>query len=352
MASDSDFASAAVNQSLSVAEKLHLYCEMARSRAFEQQAINDYVGGNIGGWLLLQIGQEAIAVAVRSLMGPFDHSICGMRGIGHALAAGMTMRSAMAELFGKATGAAKGKGGMLGFYCPEQRHWGNHGLAGTQTALATGLAFGLKHRNEPGMACCFLGDGAMNQGVVHEAFNLAALFRLPVVFIIENNGFSIATSEARSSATGGSLAQRAEAYGMPWERLNGDSIYEIRAKMGPVMERARREHQPAVIEISTYRFEGFIVSDANKFVYRQREEVERRKEHHDPIKRWATVLQCEGVATASELKSIDRDATDEARDACTFAKPSPFPEPKSIFEDIYWEVDHAKKDGPCGRHFF
>ena len=300
----------------------------------------------------MQIGQEAIAVAVRSLMGPLDHSICGMRGIGHALAAGMTMRSAMAELFGKATGAAKGKGGMLGFYASEHRHWGNHGFAGTQTALATGLAFGLKHRDEPGMVCCFLGDGAMNQGVAHEAFNLAGLFRLPVVFIIENNGFSIGTSEARSSATGGSLAQRAVAYGMPWERLNGDSIYEIRAKMALVMERARLEHRPCVVEMSTYLFEGFMLADANKFVYRKKAEVDRRREHHDPLKLWGAVLENEGLATASELKRITRAAADEARDAGIYAMQSPFPEPKSIMEDLYWEVDHASKNGPSGRHFF
>ena len=352
MVAAQDFADDEINLALSSADKVRLYREMLRCRVFEQVALQQYIGGKIGGWLNLQIGQEAIAVAVRSLMEPHDHSICGMRGIGHALAAGMTMRAGMAELYGRATGAAKGKAGMLGFYSTENRHWGNHGLAGTQTALATGLAFALKYRGEAGAVCCFLGDGAMNQGVVHESFNLAGLFDLPVIFIIENNGYAMGTSEVRSSATGGSLAQRAEGYGIAWDRLCGDHIYEIRAKMQPALERARREQRPTVLEMSTYRFEGMIVADAMKCVYRSKAEVEEHQLHHDPLKLWKAQLQREGVATCEYLALLKRDIESEARDAVVYAEQSPFPEVKAITEDVYWEVDHAARTKPSGRYFF
>ncbi len=352
MSAQQDFAGAQINQALSPADKVHLYREMQRSRAFELLAIQEYCANQMAGFLMLQIGQEAIAVAARSLMGPNDHSICGMRGIGHALAAGMTMRAGMAELFGRATGAAKGKAGMLGFYATEHRHWGNHGLAGTQTALATGLAFALKYRGEAGAVCCFLGDGAMNQGVVHESFNLAALFNLPVVFIIENNGYAFSMNEARSSATGGSLAQRAEGYGMAWDRISGDSIYEIRAKLWPAMERARHEQRPTVLEISTYRFEGFVIADANKLIYRTRAEVEEHTLHHDPVKLWQSQLEREGAATRQHFTLFKREALAEARDASVYARQSPFPEAKAITEDVYWEIDHATRPKPMGRHFF
>ena len=347
-----DYIGAEINQALSPADKVRLYREMLRCRAFEDVAIQEYCRGRMDGFLMLQVGQEAIAVAVRSLMGPNDHSICGMRGIGHALAAGMTMRAGMAELFGRATGASKGKAGMFGCYVTEHRHWGNHGLAGTQTALAAGLAFALKYRGEPGAVCCFLGDGAMNQGVVHESFNLAALFNLPVVFIIENNGYAGGTSEARSSATGGSLAQRAEGYGIAWDRLNGDSIYEIRAKMWPAIERARREQRPTVIEMSTYRFEGFVVADANKLIYRTRTEVDEHRLNHDPVKLWRKQLESEGVITGQHLALIKCEAQAEARDAVVYAEQSPFPEVKAITEDVYWEIDNARVKKPSRRHFF
>ena len=181
MPPESDFASAPVNRALTPEVKLQLYQDMSRIRAFDTMAIRYYQAGHMGGFLFVQGGQEAIPVTVRSMMGPQDHSICGPRGMGTALAAGMSMKAGMAELFGKAAGCARGKSGAFGFFDTEHHHWGNYACAATQTALAAGLAYGLKYQGIPGVAFCFLGDGAINQGVFHEALTLAGLFSLPVI---------------------------------------------------------------------------------------------------------------------------------------------------------------------------
>jgi pyruvate dehydrogenase E1 component alpha subunit len=358
------FADALINLALTPEQKLHLCREMQRIRCFEQTALQKYQSVHMAGFLLLQIGQESISVGVRSLMGPQDHSICGMRGIGHALAAGLSMRAIMAELYGKATGVSRGKAGMNGFHCTEQRHWGNYAIAGTQTALAAGLAFGLKYRGERGAVCCFLGDGAMNQGVVHEAMNLAGLMSLPVVFIIENNGYAMGTSVARSSALKGPLASRAAGYGIEWDCINGDSLYEIRAKTLPALERARHEQRPTVLEIATYRFMGFTVADANALKYRSKAEVSDRQENHDPLELWQQQLLAEGITDMPGLHRMECEAEREANASTTFARQSPFPPPEAIYEDIYTTIDQQPEkrfcsikkqwvaDRPRGRHFF
>jgi pyruvate dehydrogenase E1 component alpha subunit len=349
---DPDHSLAEINLALTPEAKIHLLREMVRIRAFEIVALQHYQAGRMGGFLILQIGQEAIPVAVRSMMGPQDHSICSLRGMGTALAAGLTMREGMAELFGRATGCAKGKGGLFGFYAPEHHHWGGHGYAATQTALAAGLAFGLKHQDKAGAVFCYLGDGAVNQGVFHESLNLASLFSLPVIYLIENNGYAMGTSVNRSSAINGSLAQRAAGYNIEWDLINGDHVYEIRAKLQPAIERACREQRPTVLEISTYRFEGFAVADANKFKYRTKQEVEERWQNHDPLHLWITQLWNENLLDQYGLDRIRADALAEARDAATYALASALPEPAAIMNDIYWEVDNATAAGATGRHFF
>lgn len=349
---ETDYSQAAVNAALTPADKIQLFRQMARIRAFELTALQHYQAGRMGGFLILQTGQEAIPAAVRSMMGPQDHSICSLRGMGTAIAAGMSMREGMAELFGKATGCCKGKGGLYGFYAPQHHHWGGHGYAATQTALAAGLAFGLKHQGKPGAVFCYLGDGAVNQGVFHESLNLASLFSLPVIYLIENNGYAMGTSVKRSSAIHGSLAQRAAGYKIDWDLINGDSVYEIRAKLQPAIERAYHDQRPTVLELSTYRFEGFTIADANKFKYRTRQEVEERYENHDPLKLWSAQLMSENVVDQDGLKRIKAAALAEARAAAEFAKSSPFLPPAAIMTDIYWEVDHATAAGSTGRHFF
>lgn len=347
-----DYSQAEINQALTPGAKIQLLREMHRIRAFEQVALQHYQAGRMGGFLILQAGQEAIPVAVRSMMRAEDHTICSLRGMGTALAAGMSMRDGMAELFGRATGCAKGKGGLFGFYAPEHHHWGGHGYAATQTALAAGLAFGLKYQDKTGAVFCFLGDGAVNQGTFHESLNLASLFSLPVIYLIENNGYAMGTSVQRSSAINGSLAQRAAGYNIEWDLINGDHVYEIRAKLEPAIERAYRDQRPSVLEISTYRFEGFTIADANKFKYRTKLEVEDRCQNHDPLQLWAAQLQSENLVDQQAVKRIRAVAIAEAKAAAELARSSPCLPPAAIMTDIYWEVDNATAAGTTGRHFF
>jgi pyruvate dehydrogenase E1 component alpha subunit len=192
----------------------------------------------------------------------------------------------------------------------------------------------------------------MNQGVVHESLNLAGLMKLPVVFIIENNGYAFCSSEKRSSATGGSLAQRAEGYGIAWDRCCGDGIYEVRATSHAAIQRAHHESRPTVLEMSTYRYEGFVIADANRLVYRTKAEVMEHITHHDPVKLWAAQLKAEGIVDQDRLNSIYAQAHSEAAEAVAFAKESAYPEAEAIFDHIYWAKDHAEVARPLGRHFF
>ena len=345
-------AEAPINQTLSADDKVALYTKMARIRRFEQVSLRHYLDGRMGGFLHLYIGQESVAVGTISLLGENDHIITAYRDHGHALSVGMTMNECMAELFGKATGCSKGKGGSMHYFAPDKNYWGGHGIVGGQTPLGLGLAYGLKYRGLKGAALCYLGDGAINQGAFHESLNLAALWDLPVVYIIENNGYSMGTSQERSSAYGSCLAQRAEAYGMAWDQFVGEDLYVVRARTQEALDRAREQSKPSILEIATYRWEGHSVADANKLKYRTKEEVERYQKEHDPLLVWKRHLLAEGVATDDQLKKIDREAQNEAEESAEFAKSSPYPEPESIFEDVYWEVDNKTEAGQTGRHFF
>ncbi len=341
-----------INSKLTAADKVGLYRQMVRIRRFEQVSLQHYQAGRMGGFLHLYIGQESVAVGTVSVMGENDHVITAYRDHAHALAVGMNMNECMAELFGKATGCSRGKGGSMHYFAPDKNYWGGHGIVAGQTPLGLGLAYGLKYRGLKGAALCFLGDGAVNQGAFHESLNLAELWDLPVIYVIENNGYSMGTSQQRSSAYTDYLAKRAEGYGMAWEQFNGADIYEVRAGVNKAIERAHNQSKPSIIEIATYRWEGHSVADANKFKYRTKEEVETFQNEHDPIQVWKRNLLSEGVATEEELKKIDKEAQKEAEDSAEFAKTSPYPEPESIFEDVYWEVDNKTEAGQTGRHFF
>ena len=276
-----------INANLPAEEKLRLYRDMQRIRTFEQQSLPIYHQGKIGGFLHLYIGQESVAVGSVSLMGEDDHIITTYRDHGHGLAVGMSMNECMAELYGKATGCSKGKGGSMHYFAPDKNFWGGHGIVGGQTPLGAGLAFALKYQGKKGCALCYLGDGAINQGAYHEALNLAALWDLPVIVIIENNGYSMGTSQERSSAhpTCG-LASRAEGYGIAWDAFSGNDIYEMRSRLNAAMVRAREESKPAVLEVFTYRYRGHSVADANHEKYRTKEEIEEQKAKNDPLSRF------------------------------------------------------------------
>jgi TPP-dependent pyruvate/acetoin dehydrogenase alpha subunit len=206
-------------------------------------------------------------------MGKDDHVITAYRDHGHAIAVGMDTKPLMAELYGKITGCSKGKGGSMHYFAPDKNYWGGHGIVGGQVPLGTGLAYALKFQGKKGAAMAFMGDGAVNQGAVHEAYNLAALWDLPVLFVIENNRYSMGTSQERSSA--GQLGKRAEAYDMKWYVCGGHDVYEVRATLDQALKRAREESKPAVVEIDTYRYRGHSVADPDK-TYRDRKEIESR----------------------------------------------------------------------------
>ncbi|MDQ3621411.1 MAG: pyruvate dehydrogenase (acetyl-transferring) E1 component subunit alpha [Verrucomicrobiota bacterium] len=348
-----DFASAPINQTLSKDDKVGLLRQMVRIRAFEFEALRHYNGGKMGGFLHLYIGQESLAVGCCALMGDDDHVITAYRDHGHALAVGMSMNECMAELFGKATGCSKGKGGSMHFFAPDKNFWGGHGIVGGQTPLGLGLAYAIKYKGLAGAALCFLGDGAVNQGVFYESLNMASLFELPVIYIIENNQYSMGTSLARSSAIKGCLAERAEGFAMEWTRCQGQDIYEVRAVVQIALERAREQSRPTLVEIDTYRYYGHSVSDAKHTSgYRTRDEIDRYKREHDPINLFKTRLVEEGVLTEEAFDQIEADAKAEAEESARFADESPVPGDEAIFEDVYFEIDRQTEAGRTGKHFF
>lgn len=348
-----DYALDPINKNLSPEAKVGLLREMLRVRRFEQQALKQYNGGKMGGFLHLYIGQESVAVGACSLMGDDDHVITAYRDHGHALAVGMGMNECMAELYGKATGCSKGKGGSMHFFAPDKNYWGGHGIVGGQTPLGLGLAYGLKYKGLKGAALCFLGDGAVNQGCFYESLNMAALFNLPVIYVIENNGYSMGTSLERSSVVKDCLAQRGEAFCIEWAKANGEDIYEVRAVTQRAIKRAHEESKPMILEFDTYRYYGHSVADAkHKGGYRSEEEIEKYKRDHDPILQFKKRLLEEGVISEIQFDELSDAAKVEAEMSAQFADESPIPSEASIFEDVYYEVDRQTEAGRTGKHFF
>lgn len=340
---------APINMQLTAEQKIELYRQIVRIRRFEERSLRSYLKKQIGGFLHLYIGQEALAVGCCSLMGKNDHIITAYRDHGHAIAVGMDTRALMAELYGKITGCSKGKGGSMHYFDPSRNYWGGHGIVGGQIPLGTGLGYAIKYKGLKGAAMAFMGDGAVNQGAVHESYNLAALWDLPVVFVIENNGYSMGTSQTRSSA--GDLARRAEGYHMAWASCDGYDLYEVRSVMNEYLVRAREESKPAVVEIRTYRYRGHSVADPDK-TYRDKSEIEEYQRTKDPITHNQNQFLAEGVLTEALIESIDADARAEADAAADFAEASPFPTTDDIQKDVYWEADNPDKRTSEGRLFF
>ncbi len=340
--SQEDHSQHPINARLSAEEKIHLYRQMVRIRHFEQRSIRIYQQGKIGGFLHLYVGQEALATGIISLMGPDDHIVGGYRDHGYALLVGMGMNECMAELTGKVTGCSKGKGGSMHYFAPDKNFWGGHGIVGGQAPLGTGIAYAMKYAGKKGSCFTHMGDGTVNQGAVHEAYNLAALWDLPCIFVIENNGYSMGTSQARSSAHPGCLAQRAEGYAMAWDVVDGHDLYAVRAAAYEALKRAHDESKPTILEIFTYRYFGHSMSDPDK-TYRDKDEVKEYREKKDPIILWEKRLKDEGVLTAELAEKIHAEAMAEADEAAKFADASPFPPESDIFTDIYWEEDNRSE---------
>ncbi len=352
-AKKTSFATDPINKKLTKADKVEMLRKMLRIRRFEQESLRHYVGGKMGGFLHLYIGQESVCVGTISLLGDDDHVITAYRDHGHALTVGMNMNECMAELFGKQTGCSKGKGGSMHYFAPDKNYWGGHGIVAGQTPLGAGIAYALKYQGKKGCCLCYMGDGAINQGAFHESLNLAELWDLPVIYIIENNGYSMGTSQARSSAhPPEGLAARAKGYDMAWDQVNGEDIYEIRAKTQKAIDRAHNESKPTLLEIATYRWEGHSVADANKEKYRTKAEIEKYKNEHDPLRLWTQTLIKEKVITQADFDKMNKEAAAEAKASAEFAEKSPFPDESEIMDDVYWEVDNNTESGRTGRHFF
>lgn len=309
---------------------LKLYRDMLRIRRFEEAALVQYQRQAIGGFCHLYIGQEAVAVGALNCLEKGDKVLTAYRDHGHALALGMSANSLMAELFGKATGCSKGKGGSMHFFDNQVGMLGGNGIVGSHVPVAAGVAFAQKYQGDKKVTLVFYGDGAAQQGAVHEAMNLAGLWRLPVIFIVENNRYGMGTSVERSSAIL-ELYQRAAAYNFQGVVCNGMDVLDVLEKCSAAVSLARSLNTPTLIEAKTYRYRGHSMSDPDQ--YRTKEEIDREK-RNDPILMLKADLLDRGF-DAPKLDAIDKAAKKEAADSVEFAAKSPYPELSELATDIY-----------------
>ncbi len=322
--------------------KLALMRQMMLIRRFEEKARQAFTQAKIKGFCHLYNGQEAVAVGTISVLNEDDAVITAYRDHGHALARGMDPKPAMAELFGKITGCSRGKGGSMHFFDVKRHFYGGHGIVGGQIPLGTGLAFAQKYTGTNRVTLAYMGDGAINQGAVHEAMNLAALWKLPIIYIIENNEYSMGTSQARSSA-GDPLTKRAGAFDMAAIQANGMDLDDVRAKTFEAVSLARTESLPTLMEIRTYRYFGHSMSDPGH--YRSKEEIETRR-RNDPIELYKARLLEQKVTTEESLNAMDEEVTAEAQAAYDFAESSPEPEISTVYEDIFAPEDQIAEFRP------
>ncbi len=312
-------------------ELLQLYREMLLIRRFEERAGQLYGLGLIGGFCHLYIGQEAVAVGLQSAMTVGkDSVITGYRDHGHMLAYGIDPKVIMAELTGRAAGISKGKGGSMHMFSVDHGFYGGHGIVGAQVPLGTGLAFKHKYAEDGGVCLAYLGDGAVNQGQVYEAFNMAKLWNLPVIYAIENNQYAMGTSIKRSSAEP-LLYRRGEAHRIPGFQVDGMDVLAVRGAAQVALDWVRGGKGPIIVELLTYRYRGHSMSDPAR--YRTREEVQDVREHRDPILHAERDLEALGVKE-EVLKAIDKEIKDVVVEAAKFAEDAPEPAPSELYTDV------------------
>jgi pyruvate dehydrogenase E1 component alpha subunit len=307
--------------------------QMLLIRRFEEKAAELYQDSKIGGFCHLYIGQEAVGVGSISTLGPDDYILVSYREHGHALARGMDPGGIMAELCGKSTGVSKGKGGSMHLFDVTRGFLGGHGIVGGQIPLATGVAFASKYRKESRVTLCFFGEAAVNIGSFHESLNIAALWKLPVVYICENNGFGMGTPVERASSVP-DLSQKAVAYNMARAVVDGMDVLAVREAVGDAVERARKNNAPTLLEARTYRYMGHSMSDPSHGAYRTRAEVEEHK-LQDPIKRFSSTLESLGVTSKKYMDDLEKKIHEIVDDAVAFSEGSPVPLPAEIYTDVY-----------------
>jgi pyruvate dehydrogenase E1 component alpha subunit len=312
-------------------EAVRLYRQMLLIRRFEERAQQIYVEGKIGGFLHLYIGQEAIASGIMSLLRKDDYFIGAYRDHGYSLARGADPRSLMAELMGRATGISRGKGGSMHFYDVPNGNFGGDGIVGGHIVVAAGMGYAIRLRGSEQCVVCFFGDGAINEGAFHEALNVASLWDLPVVFVVENNMYGMGTSVERASAVT-ALHERGAAYNMVHVPCDGMDIFKVRDTFALAFARARKEKKPTFVEVITYRYRGHSMSDPGK--YRSRQEVEKWQEK-DPIARLGLFLLEKKFASGKDLEALDKDVMAEVDDCIKFSEESPWPPGEYMYEDVY-----------------
>lgn len=313
-------------------EGLHkAFEDMLLIRRFEEKAGQLYGMGLIGGFCHLYIGQEAVVVGLQASMQPQDTVITSYRDHGHMLACDMDANGVMAELTGRSGGYSKGKGGSMHMFSREKNFFGGHGIVGAQISIGTGMAFAHKYNKDNGLCMAYMGDGAANQGQVYESFNMAALWKLPVVYIIEDNQYSMGTAVHRHAALS-DFSKRGEAYGIPSKTVDGMDIFKVREAGEWAVNHVRSGKGPVLLHVKTYRYRGHSMSDPAK--YRTKEEVEEMREHKDPIERLKAHLQQHHLITEEEIKDIEKRVKDKVQESAAFAQASPEPDPSELFTDV------------------
>jgi pyruvate dehydrogenase E1 component alpha subunit len=322
---------------LSPEQDLRAYRQMLLIRRFEEKAGQLYGMGLIGGFCHLYIGQEAVVVGMQMTRQPGDQVITAYRDHGHMLACGMEPRRVMAELAGRRHGYAKGKGGSMHMFSVEQNFFGGQGIVGAPAPLGTGLAFANKYRANGAVSLTYFGEGAANQGQVYESFNMSSLWKLPVVYVIENNHYAMGTAVERASALAEALYHRGSAFGIPGEQVDGMDVHAVKRAGDRAVARARRGEGPMILEMRTYRYRGHSMSDPAK--YRSSEEVREIREHRDPIELMRKRLLETGAASEDELKSIDKEIRAVVNEAAEFAASDPEPDASELYTDVVAQTD-------------
>ncbi len=308
-----------------------LYYQMLLVRRFEEKSAESYSMGKIGGFCHLYIGQEAVAIGAISAVRKDDYVLTSYREHAHALAKGMTPESVMAELYGKATGCSKGKGGSMHMFDKSVGFLGGHAIVGGQIPLATGVAFASKYQGTDQVTLCFFGEAAVNQGAFHESLNMAQLWKLPCIYICENNQYGMGTSLERAMSLQ-DISLKAHAYEIVSEIVDGMDVLAVREATERAVARARLESLPTLLEVRTYRFMGHSMSDPGN--YRTRAEIERHQER-DPLKLFSATLVETGTVSEAELKDLDTRVKEEVANSVRFAEESPEPDPRELYTDIY-----------------
>ena len=319
-----------VSNTINSEEMFQYYKDMLLIRRFEEKAGQLYGMGLIGGFCHLYIGQEAVIVGMQSALEEKDSVITTYRDHGHMLACGMDPKGVMAELTGRIGGYSKGKGGSMHMFNREKNFYGGHGIVGTSGSLGAGLAFAHKYKGDGGITTAYYGDGAANQGQVYEVYNMASLWKLPIIFIVENNKYAMGTSQKRH--TTGDFVKKAESFDIHAEKVDGMDVAAVRAAALKAVEYVRGGNGPMMLEIETYRYRGHSMSDPA--TYRSKEEVDDIKTNHDPIKKVKSILVESGKYSEEDLKAVDKEIKSVVKEAAEFAQESPVPDASELWTDV------------------